>query len=296
MSRTRILVVGGESQIGAALSVALCRLNYDVITTTRRESCVSKKTLSLDLAQDVDEWKAPEEISVCFLLAAMGQHQCEQHPRLARLVNVQNTIRIARRLAENGSKIVFPSTNLVFDCTRPDQSANGPYRPLSHYGALKAEAEQELLTLGRSTTVVRLAKVITPALPVIAAWLKNLASGRSIRAFRDLHIAPVSLRYVVELFVLILRNDASGIFQISGEEEISYCKLAGALAEAIRAPTALVECVNSNEVGVRLVAAPKHPSLDASRTQSELGLAPQPLADLLSDFIATKPAVVDVRQ
>lgn len=288
MPGARLLIIGIDSTIGRALSDALQARGRHVIGTTRRRSSVGGDIFYLDLADAVDEWQAPNDVRCAILLASMtDQKQCEKNQNLAHLINVDNTLHIVRHLADRGVRVVFPSTNLVFDGQRPRQPADTPYRPMSLYAAYKAEAEQALLAISGDVAVCRLAKVLDARLDLMTRWLSAFADQHAVQAFRDLFIAPVSLRYAVEFLSRVAESNENGVFQISGDQELSYCELASALAKRLGRSGSLVECVDSAQSGIELAAAPRHPSLDGSRTERVFGLAPQTLNALLDDLTST---------
>jgi dTDP-4-dehydrorhamnose reductase len=285
MASEKILIVGIDSTIGRALAATLSRQGRDVIGTSRRPAAASGATLFLDLAQDMADWQPPSGISVAVLAAGMDQRQCVLDPERARRVNVDHLLLVSRRLLATGARVVFPSTNLVFACDRPDQPANSGYQPLNLYAALKAEVEQRLLETGGNVALCRLAKLLTIDLPLIAGWLRDLAADRPISAFSDLNVAPVSLSYTIEFMTRVMASAETGIFQISGAEEQSYCNFARALARGVGRPEALVRCCTSQEAGIDLPASPRHPSLNASRTNNVLGLAPQPVHQVIDELV-----------
>jgi dTDP-4-dehydrorhamnose reductase len=280
----KVLIVGVDSLIGGALADLLVQRGRDFIGTTRRNAENPRTALHLDLAADVAQWRPPEGVEVAVLAAAMNQQQCLEQPDLSRRVNVVNTLAIARRLMADGIPVVFPSTNLVFDCLRPNQPADMPYRPMSLYAAQKVEVEQGLMQSPSLTSICRLAKITTGTLPPVSRWLSDLAANRPVTAFADLNVSPVSLAYTTEFLLRVLDGDQRGVFQITGAQELSYCDLAVALAAACGRPAVLVQCCDSVDAGVVLQAAPRHPSLDASRVKDVFGLPPQPLSELLRDL------------
>lgn len=280
----KVLIVGVDSLIGGALAGLLVRQGRAVVGTTRQNAERSPNTLYLDLSADMTQWRPPEGIDVAILTAAMNQQQCLEQPDLSRRVNVVNTLAIACRLMADGIPVVFPSTNLVFDCLSPNQPADMPYRPMSLYAAQKAEVEQALMQNGGLVSVCRLAKIITGKLPPVSRWLSDLAANRPVTAFTDLNVSPVSLAYTAAFLLRVLDSDRGGVFQLTGAQELSYCDLARALANVCGREASLVRCCRSVDAGVILQAAPSHPSLDASRVKDAFGIAPQPLSELLRDL------------
>ena len=61
--------------------------------------------------------------------------------------------------------------------------------PVSEYGRQKARTEAALrqhMDRGAPVAILRLAKVVSPDMPLIDGWIEALAAGKPIRAFRDM--------------------------------------------------------------------------------------------------------------
>ena len=82
---------------------------------------------------------------------------CNKHPDVAHKVNVQGAINIAKACKEHGTKLVFISTEQVFN-GNPEE---GPYSELNQpipdtvYGQNKLEAEKELASILEEMWVLR---------------------------------------------------------------------------------------------------------------------------------------------
>jgi dTDP-4-dehydrorhamnose reductase len=270
------LVVGGDGRIGAALRSALERDGAPVLATTRRSA--GPRPLRLDLAAAGAGWAPPEGAATAFLCAGVTSlHRCERERARCRRINVEATLALARRLVEGGAFVVFPSTNLVYDGSRPGRRAQEPPCPTTAYGALKAEAERGLLALGPSVAVVRLTKVIDARLPLLRDWIRSLRAGRPVLPFRDLVMAPVSLETAARVLLAVGHARRGGIYQLSADADVSYAEAARHLARRLGAPAELVRARTSSEAGVGLAARPAHTTLDTRRLREELGL-PTPAA------------------
>jgi dTDP-4-dehydrorhamnose reductase len=186
-----VLVIGADSTIGAAVASRLEAAGARVVRTSRRGTAGSRP---LDLAAVPDAWRPPEGIAAAVICAAVTSTEvCRTRPDEARRVNVEAPVDIGRRIAACGGRVVFLSTNMVFDGSVPLVPADAERCPRTAYGRMKADAEEGLLAVGDATTVVRLTKVVDRALPVVDGWRAALARGEEVRPFADLPIAPVSL-------------------------------------------------------------------------------------------------------
>ena len=284
----RILVVGADSLIGAGLVSFLERLGADVTGTSRRKETANDRRLYLDLSNE-DAMVLPEGRYDCIFLCAgiTALVDCESDPRGAYRVNVTNMLRLAERFHGNGSRIVFLSSNAVFDgkSVRPDE--HSAYCASTEYGRQKALAENGLKALAGGSgliAIVRLTKVLSSVSGIAAEFLAQLKDGKPCRALDDLLISPVSLEYVMSVLVEIALKKLSGVFHISGAEEMSYAEFACRLAVYMNIDPSLVRRCSSADVGLITRFQPEYPALGMTRTIQLLGIGPLPFAQLLDNL------------
>ena len=267
-----VLVVGADGLIGAAVAARLEAAGTPVIRTSRRGS---RGSIPLDLAALPAEWSPPPGVAAAVICAAItSTDECRTRPDDCHRVNVEATCALGRRLADAGSRIVFLSTNLVFDGSTPFTPATAPRHPHTAYGRMKAEAEERLLALGTGTTVVRLTKVIGRTLPVLDRWRDSLARGEPIRPLTDLVIAPVSLDLAATVVAAAAREPLGPILQVSARADVSYADVAARLARRWGAAADLVRPASAAELGLALEHLPAHTTLDASLARDRLGIEP----------------------
>lgn len=267
-----VLVVGADGLIGAAVAARLEAAGTPVIRTSRRGS---QGSIPLDLATLPAQWSPPPRIATAVLCAGVtSTDECRNNPDACRRVNVEATCTLGRRLADSGSRIVFLSTNLVFDGSVPFTPATAPRHPQTAYGRTKAETEEQLLALGTSTIVVRLTKVIGRSLPVIDRWRNSLGRGELIRPLTDLVIAPVSLELAATVIAAAARQPLGPILQVSARAEVSYADVAAHLARRWGAAANLVRPASAAELDLSLEHLPTHTTLDASLVRDRLGIEP----------------------
>lgn len=212
---------------------------------------------------------------------------CEADPEQTCRVNVDNTMQLARKLLSSGTRIVYLSSNAVFDGKAAEPDEHAIRCPSTEYGRQKAAVEEGLLALPGSTdaiAIVRLAKVLSPVSGQAAEFKKRLASGERCPAFDDLRMSPISLSNVSAALALVAAGEYTGIFHISGAQEITYAELARCMASTIGADPGLVQPVSSTAAGATVLFRPEHPALGMTRTSSILGIAPESVTTVLASF------------
>jgi len=281
----RILVVGGDGKIGSQLVKIYEDSLISVQQTTRHIEKVNERNLFLDLSHDTVSWALPyPKIDIVFFCASLTSiDYCEKEPEISKRINVENTLKLINRFSDSGAFIVYISSNAVFNGEKPFSDINETLDPKTEYGKQKAIVESELLRLGNGIAVVRLGKVITPDMPLIINWVSKLEKGDSISAFFDMFMAPVTIKFAVDLLIKIAQTKMSGIVQGSANRDISYVEAANYLAKKMGVSTSLVKQLSYKSAGISY--SPKNTTLNNSRLKELNITTPSPL-DAFNQFFS----------
>lgn len=276
-----MLVVGAGGCLGRAVAARLRAMpNAPVAVMTSRSP---RAPLYVDLAEGPDTWRLPKEQGQgggALLLAALsGVAACENDPGLARQINVDGLLELARNLASLGFFLIFPSTSQVFDGV--SSHASGPPHPgqatspLTVYGRLKAEAETRLLTeLPYSVAVLRMTKVLDPDNWLIRRWVADLLRGEEIQSLADMRMAPVSEELAAQSLLNLAWARQPGIFHLSASRDITYFEAARLAACVLGADPTLVRAERKNDNAARqALLVPESTALFVG-SESLPGLAP----------------------
>ena len=278
MTAIDVLVVGGDGAIGAALSRTLLASGASVHAATRRPGLAGPERPLVDLGDAA--WPSLKRVTYASAVlagGATGIAACNADPDGTWRINVDGADRLARMLTGRGTQVILLSTSHVFDGRLRLPLPSDPVSPTDAYGRQRVEAERRILGLAGGA-VLRLAKVLTPSLPVLDTWRRELLAGRPIAPFSDRYLAPVSMAQVCEVLDRMRRRRATGIWQLSASRDISYAELALVLVDRLRADRSLVRPALQPESMGEGTAGPRFTAFDLSRLTDELGLpAPDPL-------------------
>jgi dTDP-4-dehydrorhamnose reductase len=270
------LIVGGDSEIGAAACRALKVQGVAAAATTRRRDRVAPDRPFLDLAAPLDGWTPPPGTQAVCLCAAIARlSACADDPQGSAHVNVVQTLALVEKLLARDIVVLFLSTNQVFDGRTPHERAEAPHSPVSEYGRQKARAEAALLHQlegGAPVAILRLAKVVSDTMPLIGGWIKDLTAAKPIRVFNDLKLAPTPIDQVCTAIAALLQDRARGIFQLTGPRDVTYADIGGFLAAYLGADQKLVNQTSARAAGLPEGATPLHTTLDSSRLRVHYGL------------------------
>jgi dTDP-4-dehydrorhamnose reductase len=271
-TQAHYLVVGADSMVGGAVLECLRRSGLSASGTTRRKEHSATAHQHLDLAGDTSGWIPDRFADVAILCAGVTRMaECEAQPEESSRVNIDGIVRLAKALHSAGSFVIYLSTNQVFDGSIPNRAPGDQTCPTSEYGRQKARAERRLQEEGSVDAIVRFAKILGPETPLFRDWTESLRKGSSIRAFSDMTFAPIPLSCAASVLLLIAAQRLKGIFQVSGEEDLSYEQAARIGAKALGADEQLVTGAEGAATGQ---AFHRHTTLDTRDLQGRLGIAP----------------------
>lgn len=271
----RAIVIGADGVVGSAIANMLSRRGDEVWGTTRRPALVSARRPYLDLAtENLDDLCLPAADIVFFGAAVVTFAECRLNPDLAYRVNVRNTAELARRLVEAGARVVTLSSSAVFDFSIPRVPAEHARHPISKYGEIFAEAEVAVLSLGPAASILRLTKLFTPNLRTFATWIEKLARGEQITAFSDIHIAPMTVDDALVGVRAIIGDPNGGVYQVSGESDVSYYDVALEFADRLGVDRRLVVEGSAVASGIPAEEVPLYASLDTARVTALTGWRP----------------------
>ncbi|MCA8941414.1 MAG: dTDP-4-dehydrorhamnose reductase [Planctomycetes bacterium] len=261
MAAVRYLVTGANGQLGRAM-VDVARSRGDgVVGLGHAELAVE----DADATRRAIAKHSPEVVVHCG--AWTDVDGCERDPERANRVNGHGTANVAEACRAIGAKLVYVSTDFVFDGT-----AHTPYRvdaepaPVSAYGRSKLLGEQAVLRDSEpGFVVVRTSWVFGPGGKNFPrAILSRARSGEPLRVVDDQVGSPTfTLDLAVALVDLAARPDVGGIFHASNDGSCSWHEFARCLVDAAGLEVE-VGRMSSSELD-RPAPRPSYSVLDCSR-------------------------------
>lgn len=223
----KVLIIGGNSEIGHAIFQALDSFDCEVYKTTRDRRQISNNTFYLDL-MDVEKFIINISFDVVILCAGLTKIQdCENHFERSEKINFLSQIELVEYFRQLNPKahIIFLSSNAVFSGKNPKYQVTDIPDPSTVYGLHKYQTETHLQNLYKELTILRLTKVLSKNNVLLNSWLKALENQQFIYPYVDKFLAPIALNQVVDIVIGIVLKNIYGLFHVSGHEDISYYDL-----------------------------------------------------------------------
>jgi dTDP-4-dehydrorhamnose reductase len=213
----------------------------------------------------------PEIVLHAAALASMAE--CAREPQRAEAINAGGTALLAELAAEAGARLLYISTDLVFDGEKGDYHEDDAPAPLSVYGRTKQTAEQTVRGAARAV-IARLSLLFGPSVAGRPAFfddqLRRLRAGESLVCFADEWRTPLGLRTAARALVALAGSDYEGLLHLGGPERLSRLEMAERLAAYLGADPGLL--IAASRAAAAGEPRPRDTSLNSSRWR---GLFPE---------------------
>jgi dTDP-4-dehydrorhamnose reductase len=192
---------------------------------------------------------------------------CETHRDLAFEVNCAGAASVARAAAQIGSKLIFLSTDYVFDGSknRPYET-DDPVSPQSVYGQTKAAAETEILKIAPQACILRTSWVFGIGGKCFPDTILRLAGSReTLEVVDDQRGCPTYTVDLARTIIELCRKDAAGILHATDSGDCTWFKFATAIVSGAGLKTKIL--ATTTDHFSRPAPRPKYSVLSLSRLQ-----------------------------
>ena len=272
----KIAVVGASGFIGQPLYSSL-KKKFDVTGTYSNSPKDGMARLDIAGKKAVDRFISGGGYDAVILLAAVTDVDlCERDRELARKINFRGARNVADACMKTGARLVFFSTDFVFDGEKGDYSETDRANPVNFYGKTKRSGE---ITVSRVDEHV-IARISAPysfareSGKFINMAYRNLKRGEKVRAFADLVRNPTLIEDLAWNVEMLLGKRHSGILNLSGGSGISMYDAALEIADVFGFDASLAEKSYSKDVKFD-AKRPTDTSLDVSLAK-KLGFRAEP--------------------
>jgi dTDP-4-dehydrorhamnose reductase len=216
-------------------------LGHDLVPALSGEQVTAFSVEDADLrdharVRDLIRESRPEWI---LLLAAYTDVDgCESNRDLAFAVNCEGAVNVAEAAREAGSRLLFVSTDYVFDGSkRSPYETSDPRNPASVYGETKARAEERLLEILPEVLIVRTSWLFGHGGKCFPETILKLAATRpEISVVNDQRGSPTYTRDLASALVQLCRASARGIVHVTNSGNCTWCDLAKEIVRASGLP------------------------------------------------------------
>jgi dTDP-4-dehydrorhamnose reductase len=177
---------------------------------------------------------------------AVDKAEAEREPCFR--VNVDGTRNLAKACREVDARLLFSSTDYVFDgLGETPFEADSPKAPVNYYGETKALGEEIVLSLVPKSFIVRISWLFgLEGNNFVKTMLRLGAQQQSVRVVKDQIGSPTYAEDVALLMCRMIQTEKYGIYHATNEGFCSWYEFASAIMEKAGLPCK-VEAIPTSE-------------------------------------------------
>jgi dTDP-4-dehydrorhamnose reductase len=244
--------------------------------------------------QAVFEWAKPD---VVIHAAAIGSVDfAERNREETKKVNVAGTEVVVELCQIIKSRLIYISSNAVFDGRTPFYSENAPVNPINYYGQLKVDAENVVRKSSISWAIVR--PILMYGWPYpgerdnpVVWWLNSLKNGNPIKVVDNVLSKPLPAWSCADVVWALIQQNRTGIYHVAGRDHISLYRFALLTAEVFGLDASLITPVPDSYFP-EIAPRPQDTSFDTTKMETELGVKTVGVRDGLLKMKAERPAIL----
>ncbi|MCF7811840.1 dTDP-4-dehydrorhamnose reductase [bacterium] len=199
--------------------------------------------------------------------------KCEQEKEACWNINVKATDHIITPARKIGAKVIFISSDYVFDGKKGPYTENDLPRPINYYGKSKLAAENILRGSDLNWAIVRTIVLYGVGIKVRASFvtwlLHELRNGKSVNIVNDQWGNGTIVDDLAAGIERIISLDKTGIYNIASHEFISRYNFAIKVAKYFKLNIDLINSITTKELK-QPALRPLRSGLDISKAEREL--------------------------
>lgn len=257
-----VLITGANGQLGKELQRYLTEKHIDFVAADVAEMDITNELL---VNQFVTELK-PTVIYHCAAYTAVDAAE-DEGKTICRLINVEGTRYLASAAQMVGAKMVYISTDYVFDGTKQEEyTVNDTPNPQSEYGLTKYEGEEAVRELVENHYIIRTSWVYGEFGKNFVFTMQNLAQTRdTLTVVSDQVGRPTWTKTLAEFMVHLVNVEAEyGTYHLSNDNSCSWYEFA---KEILKDTNVNVLPVTSDAYPQK-ANRPKHSVMDLSKSKA----------------------------
>ena len=267
----KFFITGGSGLLGERLATVA---DPDDELILSHNSNKTPDTVKCDITNHDETYEAimKYDPDVIIHAAAMTNVDlCEDEIDQAYKINADATGNLAKIADENNMKIIYVSTDFVFDGKKGNYKEDDATNPLGIYAKSKYDGEVQLKQNTDNYAIGRVS--------VLYGWhqrsnfttwvIDELRKGNSINIVTDQINSPTYADNAAEALFKLAKSDKTGVYHTAGNDLISRYDFTLKIAEAFNLDSDLINPITSDKF-VQKAPRPRDSSLNVKKIEDEL--------------------------
>ena len=217
--------------------------------------------------------------------------KCETEKEFAWNVNAVGTRNVAEACAKIGAKLVYISTDYVFDGEKGLYSEEDETKPVNYYGLTKLRGEDYVRELCTDYVIARTSVIYGwhPRRLNFVTWvIDSVVKQKTISVVLDHYNSPTLADSLAEMVLHALDKGVGGVYHLTGGERISRYEFAIRVARTFHLDETLIMPVKMSDLNTWIAKRPRDSSLRIDKAEKEIDVSPMSLNVALERMKSSK--------
>jgi dTDP-4-dehydrorhamnose reductase len=282
----KLIITGASGLLGSKI-VELAKNNY-AVTPLHKTKPLHSNSLKLDITHAIEVLNLSSKLkpyAVIHTASETNVDKCETEKEHAWKINVEGTRNIALACTKANAKLVYISTDYVFDGEKGFYIEEDKPNPINYYGVTKLKGENHVRELCKNYAILRTSVLYGwhPWKQNFATWTINmLKQNKEITVVEDHYNTPTLADNLAEITIEAVQKDLQGLYHASGSQRISRYEFARQIAKAFHLNENLIKPIKMGQLTAWIAKRPKDSSLNTDKIQKQLKTKPLNITDGLN--------------
>lgn len=269
-------VTGASGMLGSALLSHLSK-SYRVFATSRGKGIEGKniKWNCFDLTDSMllSEWLETIKPDVVIHCAAIvNVDLCEDNANLAKKLHMKTTEVMANYLDSNGGRLIYISTDSVFDGEKQGAySESDLVSPLNVYAKTKIMGEKSVQSMNNGLVLrTNIIGWTQESKTSFAEWvLDSLNDNAPLNLFYDVYFSPINVYDLSFIIEKIIEKPILGLYHCGSSDNISKYDFGKKMAKIFQLSDANINRVSIDSIDFK-ASRPKNMALNSDKLSGNL--------------------------
>ena len=272
----KVGVTGANGMLGSSLITYLSK-SYRVFATSQIKG-VEGKNIEWDCFDLTDitllnEWLEKTKLDVIIHCAAIvNVDLCEDNVKLAEKLHIETTEVMANYLDSNGGRLIYISTDSVFDGEKQGAySESDLVSPLNVYAKTKIMGEKSVQSMNNGLVLrTNIIGWTQDNKNSFAEWvLSNLNGNVPFNLFYDVYFSPLNVYDLSFIIAKIIEKPIFGLYHCGSSDNISKYDFGKKMAEIFQLSDSNINRVSVDSMDFK-ASRPKNMALNSDKLSDKL--------------------------